>query len=69
MANNVDALWDITLHASCPHCNEEIDLFDQCSDLITEGLLEVVEHNTERTRDVTMECTECHKEFVVDFDY
>ena len=57
----VYAYWSIELNCQCPDCGEIIDLMDLPEDYN----FDIGEHDTETSKNVTVEC-ECGKDFKVD---
>lgn len=62
------ATWDFSLDAECPHCGEFVNLCD-ADDFWDGRHFTIPEHNTDRTRDVEVECPSCLAEFTVDLEY
>lgn len=62
--------WSISLHATCPECEEYFDLIEQDDDFwIDGGRAGVCETDTPRTIDVDVECPSCKHKFKVDFQH
>lgn len=67
MANN-EAVWTVSLNVDCPNCKEWVDILDD-PDFFDCRDLDIAEHGTERSIDVTVYCPECGHEFEVDLTY
>jgi len=60
-----EACWNIELNIDCPHCGEYINALDT-PDFWDGRKFDIGEHKTERTSNLTANCTECHKDFSFD---
>ena len=62
------AQWSISLDCDCPHCKEYVDLLDD-TEFWHDAEFQPIEHNTEKSRNVTVYCPNCGEEFLVDLEY
>jgi len=65
---NTRAIWGINLWADCPACKESVDLLEY-EDFWDGRVLDIGEHDTERSKNVEVTCTECYSDFIVDLEY
>ena len=64
----LEATWSISLDCECPHCKEDVDLFEYCD--FWDGVsFQACETMTKATQDVEVHCPKCEKDFTVDFTY
>lgn len=68
---NVSASWSISLDLECPECHKHIDLIDDdwFRESMADGALELLEHGTDRTRGIKMQCPCCPHTFLIDLEY
>lgn len=64
---NVKANWVLRLDCSCPTCNGIIDL--TVGDSVWSRGIEACEHGTPRTKNITVFCPNCCKDFLTDLEY
>lgn len=62
------ATWDISLDCECPKCGEYVDLL-RAADFWDGRVLDIGEHDTDRSKGVEVLCPECGHEFEVDLEY
>jgi hypothetical protein len=66
----VTATWTVELNCDCPHCGEWVDVLEGADFWDAHhGSLEIAEHNTERSRNVAVQCPLCEKDFEIDCEY
>lgn len=64
----VVATWSVSLDCDCPACAENVDLLSY-PDFWDGRRLEIPEHGTERSSNVSVQCPKCDHEFHVDLSY
>lgn len=66
---NQTATWDIGLYTDCPGCKEFVNLVDADDFWESNQHLDIPEHGTERSKNVSVTCPKCNEEFFVDLEY
>jgi len=64
----INATWHLALSCVCPECGQLVDLL-QKEDFWDGKEFKPCENGTEATRNVGVECPECHAEFRAHFDH
>lgn len=68
MSTKTEAQWSISLDCDCPHCKEFVDLLEY-PDFWDGRRLDVGEHHTDRSQNVSVTCPNCGSDFEVDLVY
>ena len=64
----IEAAWTIELNATCPACDDDVDLLDY-PDFWEDHTFDLAEHGTDRTSGVKVGCPACGNRFLVDLEY
>lgn len=65
---NVIATWSVSLDCTCPQCSEDFDVMD-IPDFWDGRKLEIPESNTDRSRNIEVQCPKCDHEFMIDCEW
>lgn len=63
----IRAFWRIEIYCFCPCCGEDIDLLNGCNKFLY--TLDIGEHKTDRTKNITVQCPLCNDFFKVDLAF
>lgn len=65
---NQNAFWSISLDTKCPKCEYDFNILNTDSDFWF-NKFEPMEHDTKKSKDYEVICSECGHGFLVDFTY